>query len=72
MAGSWFRPQWFPVSGASACCTANRPQGHVTLDVLLGFFWMPRDSHSPKLEVRPQPAKAAAQRAVAVRGFVRH
>ena len=56
MAGSWFRPQWFPVSGASACCTANRPQGLVALDVLLSVFWMTRDPDGPELEVRPQPA----------------
>jgi len=62
----WLRGEWLPMRGTPAGLATQGSQRLVAPDVLGGVLRMPLYLHRSELVVRPESAKAPADRAVAL------
>jgi len=63
--GAWLGDKWFPMRGAPARLAAYIAQRLVAPDVLVRILRMAFDANCSELVVRPESAKAPADRTVA-------
>ena len=72
MLAAWLGDKWFPMRGAPAGLAAQVAKRLVAPDVLGSILRMSFYPNCSELVVRPESAKAPADRAVALGGILRH